>query len=106
MPGGTLEWGETIRELVPRELREEAGVEVRTIGRLVGVFSRPDRDPRFHAVTIVIACEVDLPSRPPMNSLEIREVGLFEDVNLPTDLSMGMDEMRRAARDAREPVVE
>src|SRR3954451_22513375 len=66
LPGGTLEWGETIREVVPRELREEAGVDVRSIGRLVGVFSRPDRDPRFHGVTIVIACDVDMPSRPPM----------------------------------------
>ena len=45
LPGGTLEWGETIRELIPRELREEAGTEVRSIGRLVGVFSRPSRDP-------------------------------------------------------------
>jgi len=54
--GGTLEWGETLREAIPRELMEEAGARVRSIGRLVGVFSHPDRDIRFHAVTVVVAC--------------------------------------------------
>jgi 8-oxo-dGTP diphosphatase len=106
LPGGTLEWGETFRELIPRELREEAGVEVRSIGRLVGVFSRPDRDPRFHGVTVVVACEVDLPARPPENFLEIEEVGLFTDSELPSELSMGTGDMLTAARQSREPVVE
>jgi 8-oxo-dGTP diphosphatase len=106
LPGGTLEWGETIRELIPRELREEAGVEVRSIGRLVGVFSRPSRDPRFHGVTIVVCCEVEMPARPPQNFLEIEEVGLFADADLPHDLSMGTGDMLRAARESSEPVVE
>jgi 8-oxo-dGTP diphosphatase len=106
LPGGTLEWGETVRELIPRELREEAGVEVRSIGRLVGVFSRPDRDPRFHGVTITVQCEVDLPTRPPKNFLEIEEVGLFADADLPANLSMGTGDMLQAARQNGEPVVE
>jgi 8-oxo-dGTP diphosphatase len=106
LPGGTLEWGETFRELVPRELREEAGVEVRSIGRLVGVFSRPDRDPRFHGVTVVVCCDVDMPARPPQNFLEIEEVGLFTDAELPGELSMGTGDMLRAARESSEPIVE
>ena len=106
LPGGTLEWGETIRELIPRELREEAGVDVRSIGRLVGVFSRPDRDPRFHSVTIAIACEVDMPTSAPKNFLEIAEVGLFSDAEIPVSLSMGTGDMLRAAQLGSEPVVE
>ena len=106
LPGGTLEWGETIRELIPRELREEAGVEVRSIGRLVGVFSRPDRDPRFHAVTIAVCCSVDMPTRPPANFLEIEEVGLFTDDALPADLCLGTGDMLRAARESEAAVVE
>jgi 8-oxo-dGTP diphosphatase len=106
LPGGTLEWGETIRELIPRELREEAGVEVRSIGKLVGVFSRPDRDVRFHGVTIVVACEVDPPSRAPMNPLEILEVGLFADHELPRELGMGTGDMLQAARTGIAPVIE
>jgi 8-oxo-dGTP diphosphatase len=106
LPGGTLEWGETIRELIPRELREEAGVEVRSIGRLVGVFSRPDRDPRFHGVTVVVCCEVEMPARPPRNFLEIEEVGLFSDADIPAAMSMGTGDMLRAARKANEPIIE
>jgi 8-oxo-dGTP diphosphatase len=97
LPGGTAEWGETVRETLVRELDEEAGVEGVEIGRLVGVFSRPDRDDRFHAVTIVIECIVDAPVKPPKNPLEIREVGMFAEDALPSPLGMGSDDMLSAA---------
>jgi len=107
LPGGTLEWGETIRELIPRELLEEAGVTVRSIGKLVGVFSRPDRDSRFHGVTIVVACDVEMPSQPPANFLEIEEVGLFADADLPAEFGMGTGDMLSAARsENHEPIIE
>jgi 8-oxo-dGTP diphosphatase len=98
MPGGTLEWGETLRDALRRELREEAGVESFRFERLVGVFSRPDRDPRFHAVTVVAQVTAEAPTRAPMNALEIREVGLFADADVP-DLAMGMNDMLNAARE-------
>jgi len=98
LPGGTLEWGETLRDGLRRELREEAGVESFEIERLVGVYSRPDRDPRFHAVTVVALCKVALPVRPPMNSLEIREARLFREDELPSPLAMQMDDLFAAAR--------
>src|ERR1043166_3419659 len=47
LPGGTLEWGETLRIGLARELEEEAGVTSYELRRVVGVYSRPDRDPRF-----------------------------------------------------------
>ena len=98
LPGGTLEWGETLPVGLAREMLEEAGVESMEIGRVVGVYSRPDRDPRFHAVTIVVRCVVDAPTKPPKNPLEIREVGLFEEADLPETLAMGMSDMLRDAR--------
>ncbi len=105
LPGGTLEWGETLRTSVARELREEAGVEQCQIIRLVGVFSRPDRDPRFHAVTVVVECTIDPPVRPPANPLEIREVRLFSRAELPP-LGMGMQDMITAALQSSDAVVE
>lgn len=96
--GGTVEWGETLRNTAIRELEEEAGVVGVTLGDVVGVYSRPDRDVRFHAVTIVVAATVALPERPPNNPLEIREVGLFRDEELPADLAMGMTDMLADAR--------
>jgi 8-oxo-dGTP diphosphatase len=96
LPGGTLEWGETLRDCLARELEEEAGVTKSEIVRLVGVFSAPERDPRFHAVQIVVECKVDSPAQEPLNPLEITEVGLFDDASLP-DLALGQGDMIRAA---------
>lgn len=96
--GGTVEWGETLRQSIARELDEEAGVVAVEVGRVIGVYSRPDRDVRFHAVTVLVEARVDEPSHPPSNPLEIREVRLFHESELPADLAMGMNDMMRDAR--------
>lgn len=98
LPGGTLEWGETLPVGLAREMLEEAGVTTMDVERVVGVYSRPDRDPRFHAVTIVVRCTIEEPTKAPKNSLEIREVGLFAEGDLPNALAMGMEDMLRDAR--------
>lgn len=60
IPGGTLETGETLREGVRRELREETGVEVR-VGEMIEVFERifPDAQgrPQYHFVILDFLCE-------------------------------------------------
>ncbi|MBL9025178.1 MAG: NUDIX hydrolase [Myxococcales bacterium] len=106
LPGGTVEWGETLVSTFHRELLEEAGIERATMGTLVGVYSRPDRDPRFHAVTVVVRAKVDAPSRPPLNGLEIREVKAFGAGELPADLAMGMGDFLRAGLRGDAPEVE
>lgn len=93
LPGGTLEWGETLRDAVDRELLEEAGARVVSLGRLVGVYSAPFRDPRFHAVTVVVEAEVGDIERAPMNPLEIREARFFKREELPRELSHNMTVM-------------
>jgi 8-oxo-dGTP diphosphatase len=87
LPGGTVEWGETLRDSLPRELWEEAGVKMLGEAQLVGVYSDPDRDPRFHAVTVVVTTQVTEPKSPPVNSVEIVEVRLFSRDELPIELS-------------------
>lgn len=106
LPGGTLEWGETLRPALLRELEEEAGVVKAELGRVVGVYSRPDRDVRFHAVTIVVACEVDPPVKPPSNPVEILEARLFAPDALPADLAHGMGDMLADALAERPTVLE
>jgi 8-oxo-dGTP diphosphatase len=101
LPGGTLEWGETIQQALARELAEEAGVELLGTSELSSVYSNPERDYRFHAVTIVVAATVSEIRHPPKNSLEIAEVRLFERAELPVALSMGMTDMLRAALENR-----
>lgn len=106
LAGGTLEWGETLQAALRRELFEEAGVTELAVERVVGVYSRPDRDPRFHAVTVVVLVHVEPPTRAPMNPLEIREARLFHDHELPAELAMGMSDMLASARHAKETVLE
>jgi 8-oxo-dGTP diphosphatase len=98
MPGGTLEWGETLRTAVAREVEEETGARVTAIGRLVGVYSAPERDARFHAVTVLVEAEVTTPLKGPNNSLEVLEVREFADGELPSNLSYGMKDMLDDAR--------
>ena len=105
LPGGTLEWGETMREALAREMEEEAGIYGVVPGRLVGVYSAPWRDPRFHGVTVVVECQVQMPTAKPKNPVEILDVGFFADGELP-DLAMGMSDMVRDAIAQREPTIE
>ena len=51
LPGGFLRGDETAREGALRELKEETALEASAIGEL-GVFSKPDRDPRERVITI------------------------------------------------------
>lgn len=101
LPGGTLEWGETLRSAIARELMEEAGVEVLSLGEISGVYSAPDRDARFHAVTIVVHAKVSEPGRDPVNPMEIAEVRLFSDSELPPTLAHGMRPMLADAQSNR-----
>jgi 8-oxo-dGTP diphosphatase len=93
LPGGTLEWGETARETIVRELLEEAGASVLSTGRLVGVYSAPERDLRMHAVTIVVEAEVADQLRGPSNGLEVLDAKFFALDALPSPLAYKYDEM-------------
>ncbi len=106
LPGGTLEWGETLTTALARELEEEAGVVTTRFVRVLGAWSRPSRDPRFHAVTVGVECVVEAPVKPPSNPLEIREARLFSEEELPSTLAFGMEDILRVARSGGEAVLE
>jgi len=101
LPGGTLEWGETLTSAAARELREEAGAELLGPLELCGVYSSPARDRRFHAVTVLVRVTASLPRGAPANPLEILDVGVFASEQLPERLAHGMTDLLRDAREER-----
>jgi len=56
LPGGFVEVGETVEEAVLREVKEETGLNAQIV-KLLGVYSEPNRDPRFHVVSVVFVLD-------------------------------------------------
>jgi len=56
LPGGFCEIGETVEDAVRRETREETGLELENLKQF-RVYSDPDRDPRFHTVSVVFLAD-------------------------------------------------
>ncbi len=56
LPGGFVEYGETVERAAIREAKEETGLDVKLVG-LVGVYSDPNRDPRGHVISITFLAE-------------------------------------------------
>lgn len=52
IPGGFVDYGESVEDAVRREMKEETNLELKDL-QLLGVYSDPDRDPRFHTVSTV-----------------------------------------------------
>ena len=76
LPGGGMEFGETVDEALCREVREETGLEVK-VDRLVGVYSKPQKQ----EVVLTFICQVIDGTLQP--TVETRENRYFNPDALP-----------------------
>ena len=84
LPGGMVDWGEDIPITVERELKEETGLDLVKITRLVGVYSQPDRDPRIHSICVVVEAEVK-GNMSIQDTMEVTEIQAFSLDSIPDE---------------------
>ncbi|MBD1913052.1 MULTISPECIES: NUDIX hydrolase [unclassified Leptolyngbya] len=82
LPGGMVNWGEDLPTSLKRELKEETGLDLLNLGRLVGVYSSPERDPRFHSICLVVEVRASGALKT-LDKLEVLEVQAFEPTAIP-----------------------
>lgn len=81
LPGGFVEYGESLEEAAIREAKEETSLDVELIEQL-HTYSTPSRDPRFHTISTVF---IGRGHGIPKAKDDARALGVFtaEEINFP-----------------------
>ncbi len=83
IPGGFVDYGESLEEAARREAKEETGLEVTSLMQFHS-YSDPRRDPRHHSIsTVFVAKAVGTP----VAGDDALEVGIFDRFNLPQEIA-------------------
>ena len=59
LPGGFVEENETVEEACVRETKEETNLDIKNL-KLMGVYSKPGRDPRGRTVSVAFLADADI----------------------------------------------
>lgn len=79
LPGGFVDYGESLEKAAVREAHEETGLHVTLIQQLK-TYSDPGRDPRHHSISTVFIATAD---GLPQAGDDASNLGIFTQQNLP-----------------------
>ena len=84
LPGGFVEMNERVEEALVREMKEEISLDVK-ISKLLGVYSDPKRDKRFHTVSVTYVCKA---RGVPKGGDDAKEAYIYKLEEIPLDTLM------------------
>jgi len=83
LPGGFVDYGETLEEAIKREVKEEINLDVDNLYQF-HTYSSPERDPRFHTISTVFVIKAK--GRLKAGD-DAEKVKVFSEDNLPTNIA-------------------
>ncbi len=83
LPGGFVDYGESLENAAAREAREETSLVVYNL-RQFRAYSDPDRDPRHHTVSVVFVAKAD---GEPVAGDDASNVAVFDLGHLPQNMA-------------------
>ncbi len=83
LPGGFVDYGESLEEAALREAKEETDLDV-TLERQLHTYSDPERDPRHHSISTVYIAKA---RGKPQAKDDAMEIGIFNESNLPEEIA-------------------
>jgi len=82
LPGGFVDWGESLEKAAVREAREETSLDV-TLLRQFHAYSEPARDPRHHTITVAFIARA---TGTPKARDDAAHLGIFSRDTLPSPI--------------------